>query len=64
LIATAMNAKIGSAALRDIAYVYETLGRFLSDLDLLSEVHFKNLKMLYFDLICILRTHEMTCLEC
>ena len=40
LIVAAMNAKIGSAALRDIAYVYETLGRFLSDLSLLSEVHF------------------------
>lgn len=38
LILTAVNSKTGSSTLCDIANVYETLGRFLSDLNLLSEV--------------------------
>ena len=33
-----MNTSSGSADLRDIANVYETLGKFLSDLNLLSDV--------------------------
>ena len=39
LILTALSTKTGSSTLRDIANVYETLGKFLLDLNLLSEVH-------------------------
>jgi len=42
LIVTAMNTTNGSTTLRDIACVYEITGRFLSDLNLLSEVHFNS----------------------
>ena len=38
LILTAVNCKSGSDALCHVANVYETLGKFLSHLNLLSEV--------------------------
>ena len=38
LLLTAMNISSGAAALCDIANVYETLGKFLSHLNLLPEV--------------------------
>jgi len=41
---TAVNTTAGSAALRNIAVVYETLGKFLFDLNLLSEVQFNPFK--------------------
>jgi len=38
MLLTAINPNSGSTDLRDVANVYETLGKFLSDLNLLSEV--------------------------
>ena len=46
-ILTAVNSDTGLSALRDIANVYETLGKFLSDLNLPSEVHFNSSACLF-----------------
>jgi len=40
LAVAGVSADAAPCALRDVADVYETVGRFLSDLNLLSEVRF------------------------